>query len=308
MRRLVSAALIALAVTASCSDASEPAPPDDRPLIVATTSILGDVVRGAFGGSVAVETLIPAALDPHSFRPSPQHAARLREASLVVANGLGLEGAFLDVLSSARDDGVSVLFVGDLIDSPRRGDAFGDTGAGTSDPHFWLDPRLMAQVLEHLGDELARVAPDRAGTWRDAAASYGVSLLELDAEIRELLSPIPQASRKLITNHDALGYFADAYGFTIVGTVIPGGTTVAEPSASDLADLVEIIRREQISAIFADTTRPARLAEVVAQETGRPIEVVELYTGSLGEPGSGADTYPGYLITNATLIAQALVP
>lgn len=308
MHRLVATALAVLVASAACGSSPDSASPDDRPLVVAMTSILGGVIVEAFGDSLEVDVLIEGTLDPHSFHASPDQVARLRDADLVVANGLGLEEALADILESARDDGVRVIFLGDFIEPlPPAGDGPGDD-PGALDPHFWLDPRRMAQTLEGLAEELADIDPARAVPWRDAAAAYRDRLLELDAEIRALLSPIPDTSRKLITNHDALRYFADAYGFTIVGTVIPGATTVAEPSASDLADLVALIRHEGIDAIFAETTRPARLAEVVAAEAGRNVEVVELYTGSLGEPGSAAATYPGYLRINAERILRALAP
>jgi zinc/manganese transport system substrate-binding protein len=153
---------------------------------------------------------------------------------------------------------------------------------------------------------MAAVDPAGARMWRDGAAEYQDLLRAVDADIREMVAAVPETDRKLVTNHDSIRYFADAYDFTIVATVIPGTSTLAEPSASDLADLIEIIHTEGIQVIFADTTRPTRLAEVVAAEAGPDVAVVELFTGALGGPDTGANTYLDYLQTNARLIVQAL--
>ncbi len=172
------------------------------------------------------------------------------------------------------------------------------------DPHFWMDPLRAGQAALLIAEELAGIAP--SFRWMERAEAYAASLEELDAEIRALLSPIPEENRKLVTNHDSLGYFAHRYGFDVIATVIPGGATLAEPSSVDLAALVHTIEEEEVRAIFAETIEPAALAEAVAAEADSPLRVVVLYTGSLGGPGSGADTLIGMLRTNAVRIAEAL--
>ena len=175
---------------------------------------------------------------------------------------------------------------------------------GGEDPHFWMDPLRAAQAALLIAEELAGIAP--SFPWMERAEAYAASLEELDAEIRALLSPIPEENRKLVTNHDSLGYFAHRYGFDVIATVIPGGATLAEPSSADLAALVHTIEEEEVRAVFAETIEPTALAEAVAAEADSPLRVVELYTGSLGGPGSGADTLIGMLRTNAIRIAEAL--
>ena len=175
---------------------------------------------------------------------------------------------------------------------------------GGEDPHFWMDPLRAAQAALLIAEELVGIAP--SFPWMERAEAYAASLEELDAEIRALLSPIPEENRKLVTNHDSLGYFAHRYGFDVIATVIPGGATLAEPSSADLAALVHTIEEEEVRAIFAETIEPAALAEAVAAEADSPLRVVVLYTGSLGGPGSGADTLIGMLRTNAVRIAEAL--
>ena len=177
---------------------------------------------------------------------------------------------------------------------------------GSEDPHFWMDPLRVAKAALHIADELNKIAP--SPSWAERAEAYAASLEELDAEIRDLLASIPEENRKLITNHDAFGYFAARYDFEVVGTVIPGGSTLAEPSSADLAALVDAIVDEGVRAIFAETIEPSILAEAVAAEVGASVEVVELYSGSLGEPGTDAGTLIGMLRLNAERIAEALTP
>jgi zinc/manganese transport system substrate-binding protein len=304
VRNLIPAVIAISMLAMACGGAPDSSPPDDAPTIVATTSILGDVVAEAFGDDVIVDVLMAGTQDPHSYRASPDDVARVREADLVVANGLGLEEALTDILNGAAADGTRVLFVGDFLTPlPIRGS---EGSGGEFDPHFWFDPGRMERAVDLVAAELLTIDPLRAETWRDGASAYKDSLRAVDRDIREMVGGLPPDARTLVTNHDSLNYFADAYGFIIKGTVIPGSSTLAEPSASDLADLVDLIRKEDIRAVFADTTRPVRLAEVVADEVGHDVAVVELFTGSLGPPGSGADSYVGYLRTNAQLIVQAL--
>jgi len=276
--------------------------------VVASTSILGDVVAGLVGERGTVEVLIPRGADPHSFQVSARQATSMRRADLVVVNGLGLEEGMGGAVETAAADGVKVVeaasFVQPLAVSPGGGED--EAGHGTLDPHFWTDPSRMAEVVTGLGEVLAAADPACAGRWREAAASYRQEILALDEEIEAILEAIPADRRKLVTNHYSLGYFADRYDFTILGAIVPGGSTLAEPSPSDLAALVAILEREGIRAIFADTTRPADLAEALAAELGEEVSVVELFTGSLGDAGSGAETYPAMQRTNARRIAAAL--
>lgn len=305
----------------------------DKPRLVATTTILGDVVRNMVGEQANVDVLIPAGTDPHAFSPSAQDAQRLREADLVVANGVGLEESLGDVLDAAEEDGTRVLRVGDAVDpqpfatdaggaDPHAGEPAGDHGTeaedvGASggpddadevelDPHVWLDPVRMASAVDVIADTLVEVAPDHAAAIEEGAKRYAAELRALHASIEETVGALPPERRQLVTNHDALGYFADRYGFEVVGTVIPGTAAQADPNAADFAALAATVRDTGVPAIFSETTQSDRLAAALAAEVGRDVEVVELYTGALGEPGSGADTYVGMLTTDAERIVGAL--
>lgn len=316
-------------------------PEVDGPLVVTTTSILGDVVSGLVADAGRVEVIMPPGADPHGFQASAADAALLREADLVVANGLGLEESLLGALAAAEEEGVRVFTLADKLDPigfevpGDHGHEEDDGGAdddhghdededhghdedadaahdhGPQDPHVWFDPVRMAEGIRLLAAELAAVDtttdPDE---WERRGQAGADELLALDAELTEILAAVPVEDRQLVTNHDALGYLAARYDFEVVGTVIPGSSTQAEVDARGFADLVEVVEETGVPAIFADNTDATTLAEQLASEViGRgdlDVEVVRLYTGGLGEPGTGAETYPGLLRTTATLIADAL--
>lgn len=270
--------------------------------VVTTTTILGDIAATIAGDDFVVEVLMPAGADPHDFQPSSQQVASINDADLVITNGLGLEEGLLDVIEGAEADGVKVLVVGTLVDPL----PFAEAGPEElqTDPHFWTDPLRVATAVEVISNTLSEIDP--SVDWATRASAYADELAALDSEIEALFGPISEASRKLVTNHDALGYFAHRYGFQIVGVVIPGGSTLAQPSSADLAALVAVMEKEDVRVIFAETIAPAVLADAVAAEMGGEVEVVELYTDSLGPEGSGAETLIDMLRLNAERIAAAL--
>lgn len=324
--------MLALAACGASEEGSAASGADSTALnVVATTTILGDIAENIVGEAATVDTIMSPGQDPHSFDLSARQAAAIRDADLVIANGLGLEEGFTDILLDAQDSGTNVLFIADQVDPlPFTGpDPDGREGAGGHedehegeeehegeaadehaheglDPHFWMDPLRVAAAAGTIAAELEElVGPEGFG---ERAEAYAATLEELDREIAALLEEVPADSRKLVTNHHSLGYLANRYGFEVVGVVIPGGATFAEPSARGVVDLVETIQHENVPAIFAETSAPATLAEVVADETGRDVEIVTLFTGSLGEEGSGAATYTAMMRTNAERIRTALLP
>lgn len=290
-------------VAAACSgDQTESGQAGAR--VIATTTMLGDLTRNVVGDEGSVEVLLPVGVDPHDYQASARQVAAIQEADLIVANGMGLEEGLEDALDGAERDGVRVLYLGEQLEPLPFAAEGGNSDHGAYDPHVWLDPIRMAEAARILGDELEEVAS--GGTWTDRAEDYAVMLTDLDTEIRTMFSSIPAERRKLVSNHTALGYFAARYDFDVIGAVIPGGSTLGEPSSAELAKLVEVMERDGISVVFAENTEPSALAEAVATEVGNGVDVVELYTGSLGEPGSDADTLIGMLRANANLIAEAL--
>lgn len=323
---LTLAAALAGTTLAGCSSdtASDDGAADTS--IVATTTILGsvtdDIVECA-DPQATVTTLMPAGADPHDFAPSSAQVAELVGADLVVANGLGLEAGLKDALESARTDGATVLEVADLVDplpfgahaddhAGEAADDHADEAAddhaddhGSEDPHVWFDMQRMARVAELIGEQLGETG---GSAYIECGAQVADDIRAAEADVITTLETVPTDRRVLVTDHDALGYFSDAYGFEIAGTIIPGGSTLGEPSSADLASLVATIQAEDVPAIFTNTAEPSTLADAVSAETGRDIAIVPLYVGTLGEPGSGADTYIGFMTTNATSIATALTP
>ncbi len=311
---------VALPLAGCSSSGGSPSSPDSATgaaSVVATTTILGDVV----GDIVAcadpegtATTLMPIGADPHDFSPSSAQVAQIVTADIVVANGLGLEAGLTDALANAAADGATIINVAELVDPIPFGAHTGDhadEGAGAEDeheggdddPHVWFDMSRMATAAQLIGDELA-ASGDSA--FSSCGTQVADAIRAAEVGVRATLESVPADRRILVTDHDALGYLADAYGYEIAGTVIPAGTTLAEPSSAELSDLVSIIQAEDVPAIFANTSDSTALADAVAAEVGADVEVVELYVGSLGEPGSDADTYLAMMQANASLIANAL--
>jgi zinc/manganese transport system substrate-binding protein len=299
-------------VSACASQTDEAGAPGLR--IAVTTTVLGDVVGQIVGDDGQTDVLIPVGVDPHDFELSARQIADLTDADLVVVNGLGLEEGMADALAAMAADGVPVLEVGTLLDPVEFGahehdhaDEENGDEAHAVDPHVWMDPVRMAEAARVIAGRIASVAPASSTVdWVGRGEVTAGAILEMHAELETLVSSIPVERRLLVTNHDALGYLADRYGFEVIGVIVPGGSTLAEPSSSGLADLVATIREAGVAAIFADTTDPTNLADAVASEVGSSVQVVELYTGSIGEPGSEAGSYIGMMLTNGRRLADAL--
>jgi zinc/manganese transport system substrate-binding protein len=304
------------------------------------SAALGDLA----GSEVNVEVLMPIGADPHDFEPSARQAETMEDADLLVVNGLGLEEGLSGVVDAVADAGTPVFTFTDhieLIDLAAEDHAdedhadeedpadedhaddeedhadeedpadedHADEGPGHvhdgDDPHFWTDPVRVAAAVAALGDELAELGVDTA-VLDEAVADSVADLEALAEEIGDVLAVVPDDRRALVTNHDSFGYFAERFDFDVIGAVIPSLTTSAESSARALEELAAIVAERGLPAVFAETTESDRLARALADEVGGDVTVVELYSGSLGEPGSGAETYRGYMITNAERIAAAL--
>lgn len=275
----------------------------DRARVIVTTNILGDVVENVAGDEADVTTLMKPNADPHSFEISAQEAALMDSADLLISNGLGLEEGLQRYLDRTVAAGVTALVAGDHLDVLAYTSA---DAAGAPDPHFWTDPARMADVVDAIEAALSDVeGVDDAAIARNADA-YRAELDVLDAEMTAAFAPIPTAARALVTNHHVFGYLADRFEFRVVGAVIPGGTTLAAPSAADLRELATAIDEAGVPAIFAESSQPDRLVQVLASEADVDVEVVELFTESLTESGEGADTYLAMMRANTERIAEGL--
>ncbi len=269
---------------------------DGKPVIVATTVQIGALAKEVAGDRVVLITLLGPGVDPHKYELTAQHRQAIDKSKVILRNGIGLD-AFLDKAVSSDGNKKKLVTVTDGI-SIRRGE-------GEEDPHVWLNPLNAKVMVTNIANALAKADPSNAGTYSANAEAYHKKLDTTDAEIKKLIDSIPQANRKMVTNHDAFGYFIERYGLTFVGAVIPGVSTQSEASAKDIANLVETIKREKVRAIFAESSLDPKVAQQIAKDTGVRI-VDDLYGDSLGEPGSGAETVDGMLLSNAKSIAEAL--
>ena len=312
---LIPAAFVALgAPLAACSSEETANDGASTVNVVATTTILGDVAQRIVACAepeATVATLMPIGADPHDFSASSTQVAEIVQADIVIANGLGLEVGLDDALDNAASDGAKVIEIADMVDPIPFGEHAGehaddeesDEEHGDEDPHFWFDMNRMAMAAEIIGDELAT---DNGQQYAECGREVADEIRAAEADVRALLESVPTDQRILVTDHDSLGYLAEAYSYEIAGTVIPAGTTLAEPSSAELADLVQVMQDEGVRVIFANTADPTALSDAVASEVGGDVQVVELYVGSLGEPGSDGEDYISMMRANATLMSDAL--
>ncbi|OAH12843.1 zinc ABC transporter substrate-binding protein AztC [Streptomyces jeddahensis] len=283
---------------------------DDRPRVVVTTNILGDITQEIVGDEADVTVLMKPNADPHSFGLSAVQAAELERADLVVFNGLGLEENVLRHVDAARESGVATLEVGKAV-GPLAFQAHDDGGpeeeAGQPDPHFWTDPDRVRKAVGLIADQVVEnVDGVDEKAIRDNADRYDEQLADLTAWMEKSFDRIPEKERALVTNHHVFGYLAERFGFRVIGAVIPSGTTLASPSSSDLRSLTRAMREAGVHTVFADSSQPKRLAEVLRTEMGGRVRVVELYSESLTEKGKGAGTYLQMMRANTTAMTDGL--
>lgn len=284
-------ALVCLGTMGACASAdgtsvSQPG----RAQIVADTGFLADIVQNVAGDRFSVTSLVPPGSDPHSFEPTPQDAVLMAKSEAVVINVAGLIPAIDELVAGAGDDGPLLI------------EAAAGLGGAAEDPHLWLDPVNVITYATNIADGLALVDPKGADVYQISAQSYSDRLRELDAWIAAEVESMPAARRLLVTNHQSLGYFAQRYGFTIVGTVFPTTTGEGSPSARQMAELISAIEESGAPAIFLETGSNPDLAEQVARETGA-IVVTDLQTNSLDED---APTYIDMMRWNVDVIVEAL--
>ena len=287
--------------------------------VVTTTNVVADWVQNIGGDHVEVNSLLPVGGDPHTYQPGARDVARMVDADLVLTIGLNLEGNWLkELIQNASADESRIITLGEGIDAIEFAETGGHFGEedheeeeetdeddhGPLDPHFWFDPSRVKIAVNDIAERLVSLDPANADTYNANAAAYGEELDELHTWTVEQLSVLPNDDRILVTSHDSHSYFAVVYGFEVVGTVIPGGATEAEPSAELIAELSEVVEHEGVKAVFGESTVTERIARAIAEETGA--EFVSLYSGSLGPNGSGAETHIGMIRTNVELIVNAL--
>lgn len=325
-RRFVVGGLVGvLSALSGCSSAAEP---DDatavRPSIVVSHAILGAVTSEIVGDAADVVVLIPNGVDPHVYEPSAKDIELLNDADLVVVNGLGLEARLEDTLEKVRAKRIPIFeatdHMGDSIAEEQKStgdDDGGDHESGSAgheselvhrhsdeDPHFWTDPRRMSDVVEELGEAITDLGVDIG----DRALMFSERLLSFDQDMLALVEELPVGKRVLVTGHESLGYFAERYGFEIIGTILPGLTSGSEVSAGNLADVKQAVEQSGVDVVFTEIGTPSASARVLSEELG--VEVVEISThlipDSSAELMSAGDSYVTFIESLVETIVSAL--
>lgn len=268
------------------------------PNILTTSTILADVTKNVVGDRFSVGSLLPAGTDPHSYQPTPQDTAKISKSKVLVINGAEYEQFLAPLIENANgkrpviEASAGLRLITDEKD-----------GAGV-DPHLWLDPRNVITYVENIRDGLTEFDPDGAEMYESNANAYIAQLQELDAWINGQITQIEPKRRVLVTNHETLGYFAERYGFRVVGTVIESFSSDASPSAQQMAALVDQIKLFEAPAIFLDASDNSALAQQIATETGAKV-VTDLHFESLTNGGPAA-TYIDMMKDNVTKMIEAL--
>ena len=317
----VGAALASLVLVAGCNgSAASPSPSESTEAaadytVIATTSVFADLAQLALGDNVTIETIVPAGVDVHTFEPSPADAQKLAGADLIVMNGLGLDEWALSLLEAAGKSEEDVLELAEGIDesnawvylegeehSEEEGEVHSEEegevhGHGGTDPHIWLDPKGAAIYVNRIAARVAAELPERAAAIESTRDAGLAEIAALDEELRVGFAAVEASARKIVTFHDAFGYFARAYEIEIVGVAVeaPG----QEPSAKEIAALIDAIKAAGVTSVFSEAQFPSKVLDQVAAETGATV-LENLYSDALGD--APANSYLGAMRANASAI------
>ena len=267
--------------------------------VVTTFSILADLVQNVGGDRVSLANLVPPGGDTHTYEPSTGDIRTVADAQVVFENGAGLESWFVKLRPSAQNARLVLLSDG------LKKQSFVEDGQTVTDPHLWWNPENVVAYVGKIRDTLTQLDPAGRALYASNAARYVAQVRAADAAAKQVIATLPTANRKLVTNHDALGYFARHYGFMVVGEVIPSLGTEQEPSAQDTVKLIQAIRAQRVRAIFTENVINNKLAQTISAETGVKVAPT-LFTDALGPKGSAGDTYLKALKYNVATIVKAL--
>ena len=303
MRRLL-AVLLTLLTVAACSGSpnSSATAPINAYQVITTTSIFADLAKMALGDAAHIESIIPAGADVHTFEPSPSDVEKIQSADLIIANGLGLDSWIQSLIDAAGKGEADTLLLGEGLDQESGWVYLSNAETpGTFDPHIWLDPKGAALYVQRIADHVSRNAPDLAQRIAATSADGITKINAIDADLAVDFAAIDPDQRKIVTMHDAFGYFARAYEIEIVGVAVasPG----QDPSAQEIRALIDAIREAGVTALFSEVQLPSKVLDQIAAETGATV-LQDLYSDALG--ASPADSYLGVMRTNADAILGAL--
>jgi manganese/iron transport system substrate-binding protein len=298
-------------------------PAANLPKVVATTDVICDIAKEIARGSIDTTCLIESGEDPHAYQTKPEDRKAIETANLILYGGYDHEPSIIKLIESTTNSAPKIAVHERAVPQPLMGEEHehggehaqekkaeeGDRqhaeGEKVPDSHVWHSAQNGVRMVETIRDELKKVSPSNAELYTGNAAKLTADLQKLDDWIKAQIATIPADKRKLITTHDALSYYADAYGLEVAGA-LQGVTTEEQPTAARIAELVSEIKTARVPAIFVETTINPKLMETVAREANVKISDKELYSDGLGTPGSGADTYGGMLKTNTCAIVSDL--
>lgn len=299
----ISAVLLVMAMMAGCSssqDTPTPMSPTGGPLIVvATTTQIRSMAEALVRSGDNVRSILPPGVDAHDFEPKPSDVQTISESALVLKNGAGLDD-WVDKLITNAGGERPLVVVSEGVQIHK-----GDKGEPGGDPHIWFDVTNAMTMTRNIRDALIKIDPPNSETYKSNADNHLNKLAELDKYIMDKVANVPSDKRKIVTNHDAFGYFIRRYGLTYVGSIIPSMSTDAQPSASDVAELIQKIEYEHVKAIFLESSINPDLAKQIGNDAG--VKVVDtLYGDSLGEAGTPGATYESMMRYNTDTIVSAL--
>ena len=295
MAAIVATATLIAACGSGASTAPDPGDAEGALKVVATTTVFADMVRNVAGDRAVVDSVIPAGAGPEDYEPKPDDARKLADADLIVSNGVGLDDFLDGLIDAAGQDTVERLVLGEGLETI--------TIEGEENPHFWLDPTLVVDhYVPAISAGLAELDAEGAAIYEANATAYADRVREVDAANLARIETIPAENRKLVTFHDAFPYFAEHYGFELVGVIVEN--VGQEPTASELAALVETVRDAGVKAVFSEAQFSPDLARTLADEAGVTQVVTTLYNDTVGPPPT--DTYLKMMEWNVNEIVEAL--
>nr|WP_090904587.1 zinc ABC transporter substrate-binding protein [Paenibacillus sp. OK076] len=300
------AAVVLVIVLTACSGAAETGGSEGKVQVTATTGMIADVAREVGGAYVDVTGLMGPGVDPHLYKASQGDIRKLEQAKVIFYNGLHLEGKMTDILEKmSKSKIVTAVSENIPVEELRSGK---DTGGTEYDPHVWFDVSHWMHAAEAVRDTLVEADPEHAEEYKTQAEQYLMKLEALDSEVREKIQEIPEASRVLVTAHDAFGYFGQAYDMKVMG--LQGISTAAEYGARDVSELRDYLVENNIKAVFVESSVPAKAMEAIiagAAEKGHTVSIGgELFSDAMGAEGTEEGTYIGMIRHNTQTIVEAL--
>ena len=305
LRLILVAVLLGMPAVVACGEDDAATSANAGPRVVATTTQAADLVRNVAGDRAQVTQLMTANADPHGYELRPRDVEAIADADLVIRSGGDLDDWLDDALEQASGDAAEITLIDAVQTIEASHDEHGAEEEHQVDPHWWQDPRNAIIAVGDIERALAIVDPGQARGYRDQAEIYRAKIEALDRAVEECWARVPVPMRKLVTTHDALGYYAGRYGLKVVGTVIPSLSTQGQASAGELAELAETIRDEKVRVVFAESSVNAKVEQAIADEAGAKVGRA-LWADTLGPEGSSGATYLKSVASNTEAMVEGV--